>query len=120
MKIVIPVDNNKPDTGVCPSFGRAPYFMVYDTDKKDTVFISNGAANASGGAGTKAAQLVADQKAEVVLTVRCGQNAAEVMKAANIKMYKTVSGTAKENVEFFEKGELAAITEFHPGFHGKQ
>jgi predicted Fe-Mo cluster-binding NifX family protein len=120
MKIVVPVDENNIETGVCPAFGRAPYFMVYDTDKKDTTFILNSAANASGGAGVKAGQTVVDQKAEVVLTIRCGQNSAEVINAANIKMYKTVSGTAKENIEFFEKGELVAITEFHPGYHGRQ
>ena len=120
MRIVLPVDENNSNTGVCPSFGRAPYFMVYDTDKKETTFISNTAANASGGAGTKAAQAIVDQKADVLLTVRCGQNAAEVLTAANIKMYKTVNGTAKENIVLFEKGELVVITEFHPGFHGKQ
>jgi len=120
MKIAIPVDENTMETGVCPSFGRAPYFMIYDTEKKDTAFLLNSAADASGGAGIKAAQFVLDQKAEVVLTPRCGQNSAEVLQAANIKMYKTIKGTAKENVEFFEKGELAVVNEFHEGFHGRQ
>ncbi|NCB42120.1 MAG: dinitrogenase iron-molybdenum cofactor biosynthesis protein [Clostridia bacterium] len=120
MKIAIPVDENNMETVVCPSFGRAPYFMIYDTDQSEATFILNTAANASGGAGIKAAQTVVDQKADVVLTVRCGQNSAEVINSANIKMYKTVSGTAVENIAFLEKGELLAITEFHPGFHGKQ
>lgn len=120
MKIAIPVDENTMETGVCPSFGRAPYFMIYDTDKSDAAFIVNTAATASGGAGIKAAQFVVDEKPEVLLTPRCGQNAAEVITAAGIKMYKTVAGTAKENVAFYEKGELVAMTEFHEGFHGKQ
>lgn len=120
MKIAIPVDEKTMETGVCPSFGRAPYFMIYDTDKNDATFIENTAANASGGAGIKAAQFVVDQKPQALLTPRCGQNAGQVITAANIKMYKTIAGTAIENVKFFEKGELAAMTEFHEGFHGKQ
>ena len=120
MRIAIPVDENTIETGVCPSLGRAPYFMIYDTDKGVATFSVNTAASASGGAGIKAGQFVVDQKAQVLLTPRCGQNAAEVITAAEIKMYKTIKGTAKENVAFFEKGELAAITEFHEGFHGRQ
>ena len=31
MKIVIPVDNNSMETGICMSFGRTPWFLIYDT-----------------------------------------------------------------------------------------
>lgn len=60
-----------------------------------------------------------DQNAEALLTVRCGENAAEVFKEAEIKVYKTTKVTAKENIDAFEKGELAEMTHFHAGFHAK-
>ncbi|OQB44924.1 MAG: Dinitrogenase iron-molybdenum cofactor [bacterium ADurb.Bin157] len=118
MKIAIPVDSNNENTDVCVSFGRAPYFLIHDTESKKNVFILNEAANAQGGAGIKAAQTVADSKAEVLLTPRCGENAAEVINTANIKVYKSEKGAAKSNIEAFEKGKLSELKEIQPGMHG--
>jgi predicted Fe-Mo cluster-binding NifX family protein len=119
MKIAIPMNESRVDGEVCVSFGRAPYFLFYDTESKDAKFMENPAATAQGGAGIKAAQALVDENAQALLTVRCGENAAEVFKAAEIKVYKTTKVTAKENIEAFEKGELAFMTHFHAGFHGK-
>ena len=58
MKIAIPLDENKKD--VCVSFARAPYFMVCDGNEDAVEIIENPAAEAEGGAGLKAAQLVLD------------------------------------------------------------
>ncbi len=116
MKIAIPVDENKLD--VCVSFARAPYFMYYDTETKETTIKENPAAEAAGGAGLKAAQTLVDEKADVVLTVRCGENAAEVLQAAEMKIYKTVETKAVENIKVYEEGNLEEMTHFHAGFHG--
>ena len=32
MKITMPVENNFIETTICPSFGRTPYFIIYDTE----------------------------------------------------------------------------------------
>jgi len=118
MRIAIPVDENKPETGVCASFGRAPYFMLYDTESNKTEYIANTAAEAQSGAGLKAAQLVADSGADALLTVRCGQNAADVLNTAEVKIYKTDAKGAQENLAAFQEGKLALMTQFHAGFHG--
>ena len=55
-----------------------------------------------------------------MLTVRCGQNAADVLKAAGVKVYKTSSDQADENLKAFEEGKLDEMTQFHAGFHGHQ
>lgn len=118
MKIVIPVDEKDLKTGVCMSFGRTPYFLIYDTETKESKFIENTAANSAGGAGIKAAQLIVDNNADVLLTPRCGQNAADVLLAADIKLYKTADGSAKENIDAFIGGKLSLLEEIHAGFHG--
>ena len=41
MKIAIPADEKKIDSTVCQSFGRTPYFLIYDTDKESADFIDN-------------------------------------------------------------------------------
>ena len=58
MIIAIPAEKQSLDSGICVSFGRAPYFCVYDTDTQNSSFVENSAAESEGGAGIKAAQNV--------------------------------------------------------------
>lgn len=116
MKIAIPVDENQKD--VCVSFARAPYFLYYDTETKETIGKENPAAEAAGGAGLKAAQALVDEKCQILLTVRCGENAAEVLKAAEIGIFQTKGSDAAENLKAYEEGNLEELTHFHAGFHG--
>jgi len=119
MKIVIPVDDKDMGTNVCVSFGRTPYFLIYDTVTKESLFLDNSAAESTGGAGIKAAQIIVDNKADALLTPRCGENAAEVLKAANIKIFKTTSASTQDNIDAFMVGKLPLLEEIHAGFHGQ-
>jgi NifU-like protein involved in Fe-S cluster formation/predicted Fe-Mo cluster-binding NifX family protein len=118
MKIAIPVDEKSVDSNVCVSFGRTPYFLIYDVDTKESVFLDNSAAASTGGAGIKAAQTIVDNKANVLLTPRCGENAAEVLKSADIEIFKTTSASVKDNIDAFIDGKLPLLDEIHAGFHG--
>ena len=59
-----------------------------------------------------------DRKAGTLITVRCGENAAEVFKAADMKIYKAEGKTAAENLQALQEGKLAELTKFHAGYHG--
>ena len=118
MKIAIPVDEKSLDSNVCVSFGRTPYFLIYDVDTKESVFLDNSAAASTGGAGIKAAQTIVDNKANVLLTPRCGENASEVLKSADIEIFKTTSASVKDNIDAFIDGKLSLLDEIHAGFHG--
>ncbi|AEG60252.1 NifB/NifX family molybdenum-iron cluster-binding protein [Desulforamulus ruminis] len=117
MKIAIPVSKKDLNSDVCQSFGRSPYFLVYNTETKESRYIDNGAAASQGGAGIKAAQNIVDSKADALLTPRCGENAAEVIRTAGIKLYKTASGSAVNNLNAFINGELLPLSEIHAGLH---
>lgn len=117
MKIAIPVENKSMETTVCQSFGRTPYFLIYNTELKDGLFIENDAATSQGGAGVKAAQIVVDSDVNALLTPRCGENAAEVIMAAGIKIYKTVNDSIMDNIDAFDKGNLSVLADIHAGFH---
>lgn len=117
MKLAIPAEEKNTGTGVCQSFGRTPYFLIYDTETKESVFLDNSAAASQGGAGIKAAQSIADSGAGALLTPRCGENAAEVLKAAEIKLYRTAEGSAMDNIRSFLEGKLPPLDEIHAGFH---
>ena len=117
MKIALPVEEKSLNTPICVSFGRTPLFVMFDTENDTYEFIDNSAAASQGGAGIKAAQLLADNGANVIITIRCGENAAEVLKPAEITLYKAVDGTAFDNIEKFRLGELSLLNDIHPGFH---
>jgi predicted Fe-Mo cluster-binding NifX family protein len=117
MKIAIPVDESSVDTKICISFGRTPYFLIYETDTKESVFLENLAADSQGGAGIKAAQTLVDEDVSVLITPRCGENAAKVLNAANIQQYKTINDSVADNINAWTKGELALLLEVHAGFH---
>ncbi len=72
MKIAIPADNRSMDTIVCPSFGRSPYYLIYDSKGNKPIFIENKVVRSQGGAGVQAAQILVDQKVQAVLTPRYG------------------------------------------------
>lgn len=55
MKIAMPVDDRSMETSISQHFGRAPYFLIYDTGSKESMFLDNSAAISQGGAGIKAA-----------------------------------------------------------------
>jgi len=118
MKIAMPVDKKSMDSKVCISFGRTPYFLVYDTEAKKEMFIANAAADSPGGAGILAAQIVADSHADVLVTPRCGKNAADVLDAAKIKIYKSMNDSITENLEACQNGKLEVLSEIHAGLHG--
>ncbi|MGI6527425.1 MAG: NifB/NifX family molybdenum-iron cluster-binding protein [Caldicoprobacterales bacterium] len=119
MKIAIPVDEKSLESNVCVSFGRAPCFLIYDTETKESVFLDNSAAANTGGAGIKAAQIIVDNEAGTLLTPRCGENAANVLKLAGIKIYKTRDISVKKNIDDLSSGRLSLLDEIHPGFHGR-
>ncbi len=118
MKIAIPVNEKSIESGISNSFGRTPYYLIYDSVSKEATYIDNSAAASRGGAGIKAAQLLVDQKVDGVITPRCGQNAAEVLHVADIEIYKSLGDSVEENIKAIDEDKLEKLEEIHEGFHG--
>lgn len=117
MIIAIPVDEKTNDINVCFSFGRAPFFMLYNSEDESVKFLDNSAAAASGGAGIKASQSLLDNGATALITQRCGENAAAVLDG-NAKIYRAQNVSALENAKLLVAGKLNELKEIHAGFHG--
>ena len=117
MKIAIPATANNIDSEVCPSFGRTEFFLIYNTNDKSNYFLDNSAAASQGGAGIKAAQILVDEHVDVLITPRCGENAASVLLEANIAIYKAAGNNLKDNISACEQGKLEMLNEIHPGLH---
>lgn len=118
MKLMIPSQDDRADAQIAEAFGRAPWFAVFDTKSRALNFIQNDGAGNQGGAGIAAAQTAVDNGAGALAVFRLGQNAAEVLAAAEVKVYEAVKGSIDENVKLFMDGKLPLLTETHPGRHG--
>ena len=117
MLIAFPVTDQSDTSTISPSFGRAPYFLLYDTNTKETHCYMNTAADATGGAGIAAAQSLVDMKTEVLITPRCGENAAQVLTRAGIRLYASQGVSVSDNLARYAKGELSELIDIHPGYH---
>lgn len=118
MKIAIPSGTNNIETDVYASFGRAPFYLIYNTETAQGEFLTNLAATSPGGAGIKAAQFLVDRQVDALIAPRCGQNAADVINAANIRIFKSIDGSLSNNLKAMEEGRLELLDHIHPGFHG--
>lgn len=117
MKIIIPVSSETEDPEINQSLGRAPYYMVYDTETKKSSYLKNPAKDSPSGAGVKATQTILDTGAKVLLTIRCGDRAYEVLKGADIKVMSAFSGKAKANIDAYLEGKMSELETIHEGLH---
>ena len=106
MKVGISSTGEDLNANVDPRFGRCKYFLIVDTETMNFEPISNESAMASGGAGIQAAQTIAQTGIKVMITGNTGPNAFQTLSAAGIKVITGASGTVKDIVEKYKKGEL--------------
>ena len=61
-----------------------------------------------------------DIDAKALIAPRCGENAADVLTKAEVFVYHSIPGTARQNIEAHLNNQLPLINEFHAGFHGHE
>ena len=106
MKICITSEEKTLDSKVDPRFGRCKYFLIADTDTMVIEAVENASADAGGGAGIQAGQLMSSKGVKAVLTGNVGPNAFQTLNAAGIEVFTGISGTVKEAVEKYKQGSL--------------
>jgi len=108
MKIAVSSLQDGLNSQVDPRFGRCQYFIIVDPETMKFKVVSNAANISSHGAGIQAAQIVKDHGVSTVITGNIGPNAFQALSAAGIKLITGASGTVREVVEKYKKGELKA------------
>ncbi len=102
MKIAVSAAGDLLDDQVDDRFGRCPFFVFVDSETMASEAVANPGSEAMGGAATRAAQVLAENGADVVLTGSVGPNAERNLKALGVEVVTDVSGTTvKEAVRDF-------------------
>jgi len=101
MKVCITAQGPTPSARTEERFGRAPYFIIMDTGTRSVEALENRFAEAYGGVGPKAAQLLIAHGVEALVSGQVGGNAREVLAAAGIAMYVYRAGGSV--MDAFEK-----------------
>ena len=99
MLIAISVNENNPQAPIEPRFGRTQGFIVYNTDTKQSEYLSNESnAQAPQGAGIQTTQLLADNKISIVITGKVGPKAQEALVKGGIQIIETQAQTVAEAI----------------------
>jgi len=108
MKVAVSADGDNLDAMVDPRFGRCGYFIIVETEDLRFQAVKNENASLSSSAGIQASSFVASQGVKAILTGNCGPKAMEVLIAGGIEIFTGQSGTVRDTVKRFQKGDLPA------------
>jgi predicted Fe-Mo cluster-binding NifX family protein len=105
MKILFAVENNAGLDSVMDSrFGRAGYFLIYDTDEKKVLSVEeNKFKNEAHGVGIKIASFVVESGCRVAIGPQPGPKAVTILAQANVKIIVNHKGTVKEALEVYKE-----------------
>jgi len=95
MKIAVTSTGGSMDALVSEQFGRCQYFIIVDSETMKFDAVSNLGEQMQSGAGPKAAELIVNNGAEVLLTGRVGDKGEEVLNKSGIKIVDGFKGTIK-------------------------
>jgi predicted Fe-Mo cluster-binding NifX family protein len=107
MKICITAQGATPDAPAEQRFGRAPYFIIMDSENGSFEAIPNPFAGGAGGVGPKAAQVIIDHKVNALISGQLGGNARAVLQVAGIALYTyRAGGSVRDAFGLFSRNAL--------------
>lgn len=93
MKIAITSMGETLDSLVSEKFGRAPHFIIFDTETDKFTSFANSAESINSGAGPEAVSQLSKIGVKIVFTKHLGGNAEAALKAAGIVSHTGISET---------------------------
>ncbi len=108
MKIAIPSTGQNIDGTISPTFARAPYFVIVDSQSMEAKTIKNPYV-VGRGVGYATAELIANEGVEAVITNTIGPNAASALRGLGIRIYQA-SGSIKGAVQALQENRISELT----------
>lgn len=88
MKLAIALKENDYNSSVDERFGRAPFFIIIDSDTKEFEIIENEAKDEATGAGLKAVKNLLKHEIDVIIAGEIGPKAGELIYDLEIPTFK--------------------------------
>lgn len=111
MKIAFTTSGETLDAPLDSRFGRAPRFLVFNTDDDSFVMVDNTQnLKAAQGAGIQSAMNAVRAGADAVISGHCGPKAFRVLKEAGLKIYTSDAASVADALARFRAGELVETT----------
>lgn len=106
MKVCIPISKDIGEESIpFNHFGSAPYFLIYDVEKNETKAIKNEDLHHSHGM-CQPLRAIGGEKVDAILVAGIGAGALSKLANEGVKVYKSVEGTVKENVNLLKEHKL--------------
>jgi predicted Fe-Mo cluster-binding NifX family protein len=110
LKVVFTTSGDTLDAPLDERFGRAPKFLLYDTDTDAYTVVDNTQnLNAPQGAGIQAAQTLSRIGADVLVTGFCGPKAFRTLQSAGITVMTGARGTVAQALEMYRAQKLTSL-----------
>lgn len=109
MNIIVGSEGQDLDAPLGSNFARSRYYLVVDVQTMDHKALTNPWATTGGGAGIQAAQMIAGQRPEAVLTGMIGPNAFAVLEAAGVPVFSAPSGTVRSAIQAYRSAHLLPL-----------
>lgn len=110
MKAFISVSKPELEAVLDDRFGRAPYFLVVDTEKGNIwKAIENPNTHDEHGVGIKTANMAINEDVDCVIGKHFGPKVADVLRSAGIKMYSAEIMKVSEVIKKCNNSELTEI-----------
>ena len=111
VKIAVSSMGKNIESNVSDIFARCPFFIIAEIKNQKidkTEIIENESTDQMSGAGIAAAQLMAENDVNAVITGNVGPRAFDVLRQFNIEIYRG-EGKIKEAIEKFVEGRLEKL-----------
>ena len=118
MKIAIASQGREIESQTSDLFGRSRDFIILEMvdDKIVTIESVENPFRKDKAAGNLAAQFLAGENINILITGKLGHVALRVLNNASITAYKSHRGTVKQNINLYQQGKLTKLSNLQAGF----
>jgi predicted Fe-Mo cluster-binding NifX family protein len=104
MRIAVSSEGKSENDKVSEVSGRAAYYLIFENKNLFKV-LKNPFRIGGGGAGFGVAEMLAEEKVELVVSGRFGQNMKSALESKGIKYREMVNMTVREVIEKLNEGD---------------
>lgn len=104
MKIVIPSSGKTMDSLMDERFGRAKYFLIYDTDTDEHQFLENTWLGQQHGVGVRTSSVIAEKDVSMVIAPHIGPKAGDILRESGIEIRSSEVKPLKQIIEEHRNG----------------